>query len=117
MTPKKDEENGGATADKIVKRVVLYVTAGMVVCTAFGAINKKFIADPITRAVAEERVARQATDSLIIVKLSLLGVRDLPTLRSDVGDAAEDSRTQAGRNLRAIQNVSAKLDTLLRRRR
>lgn len=56
----------------IARRIVLLTSAFLSLSSVLVLVNKYFIADPIVRAVTDERVARQSNDSLIVVRLNEL---------------------------------------------
>lgn len=54
---------------QIAKRISLLCGTFLVLSTTIGVLNKRYIADPIVRAVSDERLARQSADSLTAATL------------------------------------------------
>jgi len=93
---------------RLAKKVTVLVSAFLVCATAIGLLNKKFIADPIVRAVSDERVARQEGDSLIVNKLSQIQV-NAEQLNAAIA-AATYSRTQIDRMKWEAEQAHARLE-------
>lgn len=108
---------------KLAKNIALYCGAAVIFISLAGLVNRVIIADPIARAMTEERTARQFADSLIIYQLRALRGRDVPGMQNSVDDVGDDvvaTKTQlrdaANRNFHKLEEVDAKLDYLINRR-
>lgn len=120
MTPRpKAEGEGAEVLHSYAKRVALWCSAFIAVCTVLGMINKWLIADPIGRvngrlleALAAERMARQEGDRQIISAIAGIRHFDLPDVVDKLGDVGDNAASkQQLRN--ETQRISAKLDSLL----
>lgn len=108
--------NNGSVA--VARKIGIYAGTFVAVATALGFVNKWFIADPITRAVAEERVARQEADREIINILRNLQfgqaqvLNEVETTGANAGDAVEAAE-RARRTLGStLSGIDARLDTI-----
>ena len=90
-------------ADKVAQRVALWASAFLAVATALGFVNKFLIADPIVRAVSEERIGRIQADSTITERLA-----DITVAQQNLAEAT---------NAYSIADIVGRLEALEKRKR
>lgn len=112
-----------SASETLAKKVALYAGAFIAVASMLGMMNKWLIAEPITRAFTEERIARQFADSVIITRINNISVSQASIVESQ-GDIL-DQRTYTRGEIDRMQHaddvehwrIHARIDSLARRLR
>jgi hypothetical protein len=107
----------------LAKKLGIYAGTFIAVASMLGMINKWFIAEPITRAITEERVARQFADSVIITRINNLsrGQGEIADTQDDILAQRAYSRSQVDAMRRSADRerwrLEARIDSLMRGQR